>query len=308
MRLSRYGPQPAEVSRERAGALSAWLVLVRPRMALMVYLTVFAGAWLGNPAADLVRLLEAALYVTLVAGAASVLNQVLERDTDALMERTRSRPLVTGRLGVLDAIVFGAGLAVAGTLGLALSFNLLAALLVLATLVAYLGCYTPMKRVSTLNTVVGAIPGAAPPLIGYVALAGATGPWAWSLFATLFAWQFPHFMAIGWLHREDYRRAGHRMIPAVIGSTGVAGRQAVLYALALVPVSVLPALKGLAGPTYLIGALVLGLGYLAASVAFAFCEDRRRARGLLLVSLAYLPLLFLTIALDPLVRVAAVVP
>ncbi len=309
MSTSRQGPRPLEPAvqlarAERAGALQAWLVLLRPRMALMIGLTAVLGAWLADPAAGPLRGLEAALYVTLVAGSASVLNQILERDTDALMERTRKRPLVTGRLRVLDAMVFGVVLAVAGTLGLALSFNLLAALLGLATLAAYVAVYTPLKRVTTLNTVVGAIPGAAPPLLGYVAAAGEVGPWAWSLFAILFAWQFPHFMAIAWMYRVDYARAGHRMLPALPGAEGVAGQQAVLYALALIPVSMLPALGGMAGLQYTVGALVLGLGYLAASVAFACREDRRRARTLLYVSLAYLPLLFVTILLDPVVRSA----
>ena len=192
-------------------------------------------------------------------------------------------------------------LGAAGTAGLALRFTLLSAVLVLATLVAYVCVYTPLKRVSTLNTVVGAIPGAAPPLLGYAAIAGEVGPWAWALFAVIFAWQFPHFMAIAWLYREDYARAGHRMLPAVPGSDGVAGRQSVLYALVLLPLSLLPALRGDAGILYVVGALLLGAGYLASSVLFALREDRPRARGLLLVSLVYLPLLFVLILVDPMV-------
>ena len=150
-----------------------------------------------------------------------------------------------------------------------------------------------------MNTVVGAIPGAAPPLIGYAAVAGEIDPWAWALFAVIFAWQFPHFMAIAWLYREDYARAELRMLPALPGSDGVAGRQAVLYGLALLPVSLLPALRGEAGSLYVVGALVLGVGYLASSVRFALREDRPRARGLLLASLVYLPLLLVLILVDP---------
>ena len=279
-----------------------WLALLRPRVALLVYLAALIGALLAlGRGVSAGSAFEAALYVTLVTGCASVLNQVLERDTDARMQRTMHRPLVTGRVDVGAAIVFAVALGAAGTAGLALRFTLLSAVLVLATLVAYVCVYTPLKRVSTLNTVVGAIPGAAPPLLGYAAIAGEVGPWAWALFAVIFAWQFPHFMAIAWLYREDYARAGHRMLPAVPGSDGVAGRQSVLYALVLLPLSLLPALRGDTGLLYVVGALLLGAGYLASSVLFALREDRPRARGLLLVSLVYLPLLFVLILVDPMV-------
>jgi protoheme IX farnesyltransferase len=291
----------------RAGVLHSALMLLRPRVASMVFLVAFLGALLGSGALGavaprLAACAEAAFYVTLVTGCASILNQVLERDTDALMERTKGRPLVTGAVQPATAIAWAVLLGALGTVGLAWSCNLLSALLTLATLVAYVAVYTPLKRVSTLNTVVGAVPGAAPPLLGYVALAGAPGPWAWSLFALLFAWQFPHFMAIAWLYRADYARAGHRMLPALPGADGVAGRQAVLYGLALIPVSLMPAWSAHAGPLYVAGVLVLGLAYLGAAVAFALRENRARARALLLVSLAYLPLLFALILLDPMVR------
>ena len=281
-----------------------WVSLLRPRVAFMVFLAALVGGLLAlGRGVDGTPAFEAALYVTLVTGCASVLNQVLERETDSLMDRTASRPLVTGRIGVAPALVFAVALGSLGTAGLALRFCLLSAVLVLATLVAYIGIYTPLKRISTMNTVVGAIPGAAPPLIGYAAVAGGVDPWAWALFAILFAWQFPHFMAIAWLYREDYARAGHRMLPAVPGSDGVAGRQGVLYCLALLPISLLPALRGDAGSLYVCGALVLGVGYLVSAVLFAMREDRKRARGLLLASLVYLPLLLALILVDP--RVAA---
>jgi len=302
--MSSGRTRPLAAERARAGE---WLALVRPRVAVMVFLTAAVGGLLAiGPSRGLARPLEAALYVTLVTGCASVLNQVLERDTDALMERTRRRPLVTGRVSVEGAILFALALGVGGCVGLALSFNLLAATLVLATLSIYVAVYTPLKRASALNTAVGAVAGAAPPLIGFVALAGEVGPWGWSLFATLFAWQFPHFMAIAWLHRDDYRRAGHRMVTTLPGARGLAGRQAFLYALALVPVSLLPISRDMAGPVYLLGALALGLGYLVASFAFALHEDARRARNLLLASLLYLPGLLASILLDPMVRAAIV--
>ncbi len=291
-----------------------WLSMLRLRMAAMITLSTSIGAVLG--AGSAVRLsataisacLEAGLYVALVTGCASILNQVLERDSDALMERTRHRPLVTGRIDVLHASALAVAMGVLGTVALALRFGLLPAVLVLATLVVYLTIYTPLKRVTSLNTVVGAIPGAAPPLIGYAALAGEVGPWAWSLFAIVFAWQFPHFMAIAWLYREDYARAGHRMLPALDGAEGMAGRQAVLYSLTGMPILLLPVLAGMAGPLYALGALAIGGAYLAASIAFARQENRRRARTLLRVSLAYLPLLFALILLDPMVRAAILVP
>jgi protoheme IX farnesyltransferase len=229
-------------------------------------------------------------------------NQVLERDTDALMARTARRPLVTGRVRTRDAIFVAASLSAVGLVGLAARFNTLSALLGVATLAAYALVYTPLKRFSTLNTAVGAIPGAMPPLLGYAAIAGDVGSWGWYFFSVLFAWQFPHFLAIAWIYREDYARAGLKMLPAMPGTKGMAGRQAFLYSLALLPVSLLPALRGEAGALYVASALVLGLVYAAASLAFALRETRGRARAVVLVSLAYVPLLCSLTLLDPLVR------
>jgi protoheme IX farnesyltransferase len=289
-----------------SSALEAWSTLCKPRITAMVGFSAFVGALLAaGPGADLLRLGEAALWIGLVAAASSVFNQVLERDTDARMVRTARRPLVTGRLRVRDAILFGAGLALAGTLALAVRFNTLSALLTLATLVAYALVYTPLKRVTSLNTAVGAIPGAMPPLLGFVALAGEVHGWGWYLFAVLFAWQFPHFLAIAWIHREDYARASLRMLPALPRSEGIAGRQALLYGLALLPVSLLPALRGDAGWVYAAAALVFGAVYAASAAWFALREDRISARAVLLVSLAYVPALFSITLMDPLVRALA---
>ena len=280
-----------------------WFELLRGRIASMVFLTTVLGAWLASPdATGLVRGLEAAFYVVLVTGSASILNQVLERETDALMKRTARRPLVTGDVSVGLAVGAALAMGAAGTVGLALSFNLLSAVLVLATLVSYVGIYTPLKRVTTLNTAVGAIPGAAPPMIGYAALQGEVGPWAWAVFGVLFVWQFPHFMAIAWRCREDYARAGMRMVAAVPGSEGMAGRQALLYSLTIVPVSMLPAMWGMTGPVYVVGVLLLGLAYIIPSARFALREDAARARTLLLVSLVYLPLYFALVLIDPVIR------
>lgn len=287
----------------QASSASAWLELIKPRISSMVAFAAFVGALLAaGPDADLGRVFEAALWVTAVAGASTIFNQVLERDTDRLMLRTRNRPLVTGRLHVRDAILVGALLGGGGTLALALRFGSLAALLALGTLVAYALVYTPLKRVSTLNTVVGALPGAMPPVLGYVAIAGGAHGWSWPLFAILFAWQFPHFMAIAWLHREDYARAGMRMLPCVENARGLAGRQALLYSLVLIPVSLWPAVRGQAGALYASVALLLGLCYALASLRFALGETPRSARTLLVTSLVYLPALFSFVLLDPVVR------
>lgn len=299
----------AQGSARSSSAAAAWLELFKPRIAAMVGFAAFVGALLAaGPGADLARLAEAALAITAVAGASGLFNQVLERDTDRLMARTAARPLVTGRVRARDAILLGALVAAAGTLDLALRFNTLSALLALSTLAAYALVYTPLKRVSTLNTLVGAVPGAMPPLIGYAALAGDVAGWGWFLFAVLFAWQFPHFLAIAWLYRADYARAGLRMLPCVEHSRGLTGRQALLYALVIVPVGLVPAVDGVAGPLYAAGALALGLAYVAASAAFALREDAPRARLVLYTSLVYLPALFSLTLLDPVVRAACARP
>lgn len=293
---------------EPRGIVAPWAELLRVRVAVMVFLTGALGGWLAtrNPElANLARCGEAAFYILLVTGCASILNQVVERDLDGLMDRTKDRPLVTGEVSVLAAVVGAAAMGVVGTAGLALSFNLLSAVLVLATLLVYVSIYTPLKRVSTLNTVIGAVPGAAPVLIGYAALAGEIGPLGWALFATIFAWQFPHFMAIAWMYREDYAKAGHKMVPTEPGSEGTAGRYAFLYSLSIVPVTLMPALSGLAGPIYVFGALILGIMYIVPSYRFMREENMGNARRLLLVSIIYLPALMALLFVDPVLRGSA---
>lgn len=287
------------------GPIAIWMELLRTRVAVMVFLTAALGGWLAtrDPGfANLARCAEAGLYVLLVTGCASVLNQVVERETDALMDRTRMRPLVTGEISVVSAVAGAVLLGVLGTVGLVLSFNMLSAVLVLATLVVYVCVYTPLKRVSTINTVVGAIPGAAPVLIGYAALAGEVGPLGWALFGAIFAWQFPHFMAIAWMYREDYAKAGHRMVPTEPGSEGMAGRYAMLYSLSIVPVTLMPALSGMAGSVYVLGALLLGALYIVPSIQFAREESHANARRLLFASIIYLPALMALLFVDPVMR------
>lgn len=285
-------------------SLAADLVtLGKPRIAVFVALAAAVGAWLGAPPAESAwRILLAGLFVMATAAGASAFNQALERDVDRTMERTRERPLPSGRVPVRDAILLATALGVAGVVGLCLCFNLLSAFYALGSLFAYVAVYTPLKRYSTLNTLVGALPGAAPPLVGYVATAGGPGIWAWALFAVIFVWQFPHFLAIAWLYRHDYARAGLKMLPSMPGGEGVAGRASLFYALVLLPVSVLPAALGIAGWLYLATALALGAAYALASARFAWRTDQANARALLIASLVYLPLLLLGVVLDPLVR------
>ena len=285
--------------------LGAWSDLLRARMGIFVAFATYVGGVAVAPGAHGAALL-AALYVTATAAAASAFNQLYERETDALMERTAQRPLVTGALRTRDAIFVAGALAVFGIVGLALSFNLLAALFGLGTLTSYTLIYTPLKRVSSLNTVIGAVPGAMPPLLGATALAGVPSGWGWDLFALLFVWQFPHFMAIAWLYRKDYAAAGMKMLPAMPGGERAAGRAALSYGLLILPISLLPALRGAAGPVYVVAALLLGLAYVGTSAAFALRQDRGRARLLLFTSLAYLPLILLAVLADPVVRLSSV--
>ncbi len=289
----------------RARGLEDLLVLVRPRISAFVLFAAFTGALLGaGPDAELVRVALAALFVGLVGASSSVFNQVLERDTDRLMARTADRPLAAGRMSVRDAVLFSALLGMAGVVGLALAFQPLSALLALSTLAVYVLVYTPLKRWTSLNTVVGALPGAMPPLLGFVALAGRPGPWGWLLFALVFAWQFPHFFAIAWLYKDEYRRAGMKMLPSLPGAAGLAGRQALAYSLLLLPVALLPGARGDAGVVFTAAVLVLGCAYVAASAAFAWRESRTTARALLYVSLVYLPLVFSAALFDPVVSQA----
>jgi protoheme IX farnesyltransferase len=232
----------------------------------------------------------------LVASGAAVLNQVLERDTDALMERTRRRPLPDGRVPPAEAALFGIVLGVSGLAAL-LAINWLAALLAAVTLVTYVAIYTPLKRRSSISTLVGAVPGALPALIGWTAARGSTFGGGWALFAIVFLWQIPHFMAIAWMYREEYRRAGFPMLPVLEPDGARTGRQAVLYAAALVPTSLLPALD-VAGRLYLGTALGLGLALLALAVAFARARSDASARLLFYGTITYLPLLWAAMILD----------
>jgi protoheme IX farnesyltransferase len=286
------------VARPRAG-LPDWLELCKPRLNSMVVATAAGGAWLGSAeGARPSLLLHVAGGTALVAAGASALNMVMERHADALMVRTRGRPLPAGRIAPAEATAFGATLAAAGLAWLALGAGLLPAALAAFTLFTYLAVYTPMKGRSAYNTLVGAVTGAVPPVIGWTASAGRLGEGAWVLFAILYLWQIPHFLAIAWLHRDDYRRAGLVMLPGVDGDGRVAAAQATLYAAGLTIASLAATTTGLAGGTYFAGAILLGAGYTAAGAAFALERSDARARRLLHASLLYLPLLLLLLGLD----------
>lgn len=291
----------AASDRSGTGRIAAFISLTKPRIAVMVLLTVAVGFFLGmRGASHPLALVLTVLGTGLVAAGASVWNQVLERRTDAQMRRTAMRPLPRGIVAPGEAALFGSVLTAAGTLILALGANALAAFLALLTFVLYVAAYTPLKQVTTLNTAVGAIPGALPPVIGWAAATGRLGIEAWSLFLIVFLWQFPHFLAIAWLHREDYARGGHKMLPSVDPTGALTGRQATVYALALVPAGLLPTVVGVAGPLYFIGALALGLAYLAAALRFWGDVSEDSARRLLRASFLHLPGVLLLLLLNPL--------
>jgi protoheme IX farnesyltransferase len=273
--------------------------MAKPGITLMVVLTAGLGFLLAERAGvSFILLLHTLLGTGLVSGGASVLNQVLERDADALMHRTANRPLPAGRLDPDAALLYGVTLAVAGLAELAFGVNLLTALLGAVALAGYVFVYTPMKRVSSLATVIGAVPGAIPPMMGWSAVRGELDLAAWVLFGILFFWQMPHFLAIAWLCRADYERAGFPMLTVADADGTRTARQAILYAAALVPVSLLPAVLGLMGTVYFVGTLALGLAYLGFGFGFARTRSTAGARWLMLVSILYFPAVLLVMLLD----------
>jgi heme o synthase len=287
---------PLATARRSNSIAADYVALTKPRLNFLVVATSAAGYYLGaGEAVDVVSMTQAAVGTALVAGGAAVLNQVYERDTDGLMRRTRRRPLPDGRLGVVEACIFGSGLSLAGLALLALRANLLAAALALGTLLVYLIVYTPMKRRTPLATLVGAVPGALPALIGWTASHGSIAAGGAALFAIVFLWQIPHFMAIAWLYRDDYRKAGFPMLAVIEPEGHRAGRQALWYAAALVPVSLAPTLVGVAGTIYLTAAAALGVALLSLAARFNATRSESAARALFFGSIVYLPLLWIVL-------------
>ena len=294
---------PAAVPAAGWRVLAADLVeLTKPRIALMVALTAATGFVMASPGAlggmGLALLAHAVAGTALVAAGAGALNQVVEREIDARMRRTANRPIPGGRVDPDLGLLWGVVLAVVGIGWLAAAVNLLTAMLAGLTLAGYVFVYTPMKRLSSLATVVGAVPGAVPPMMGWTAARDALEPGAWVLFGILFLWQLPHFLSIAWMFRRDYADGGLPMLPVTDPDGRRTGRQAVLYAAALVPVALLPSVLGLTGLVYFAGALALSLAFLAAAVLFARARTDAAARRLLLVSVLYLPAILAVMLVD----------
>jgi heme o synthase len=276
-----------------------FVTLTKPRLNLLVLVTTLGGLYLASPEGVATSLLVHTLVGTaLVAGGAAALNQVWERDTDRLMRRTSVRPLPQGRLGVNEGTWFGALLTSVGLVELTFGANSVAAAVALATSASYVLAYTPLKTRTSLATLVGAVPGALPPVIGWAAATGEITLPAWVLFGIVFFWQMPHFLAIAWMYRDDYARAGIPLLPVLEPDGRRTGQQALLYAAALWPVSLLPALVGLAAAPYSIVATALGFFFIGLSALFARDRSMASARRLFLFSITYLPLLWGALVAD----------
>ncbi len=280
----------------------AYVVLTKPDVTFLVVITTIAGFYLGsNGPIDWVLMLYTLAGTLLVACGTAAMNQYVERRVDAVMRRTASRPLPSGLLQPREVLIFGVGAIVAGAAWLAFLVNGLAALVALTTCVLYLGLYTPLKTRTTLSTAVGAIPGALPPLIGWAAARGSLSLGGWVLFAILFFWQFPHFMAIGWMYREDYARAGIRMLPVVDRKGDSTFRQIIWTSAVLVWVSALPAVVGMAGKFYFFGALILGMILLQVALWANRTRTNARAKWLMHATVAHIPLLLAWLIVDRLI-------
>jgi heme o synthase len=273
--------------------------LTKPRLNFLVLVTTLVGYYMAvHIRSDWRYLFHTLLATALTAAGASVLNQVIERDYDKLMPRTRLRPLPDGRISPREAIIYGCVLGLGGVVYLALAVNYLTAILGAFTFLSYLFVYTPMKRWTTLNTVIGAIPGAIPPVMGWTAVHGTFGPQAAVLFCILFFWQMPHFLAIAILYRRDYAAGGFKMLPVVDEGLHITGRQIVLYNASLIPITLMPTLVHMTGYIYFGSAMLLGLGYLSFGLICASTRERVDARKLFFASIIYLPALLAVMMLD----------
>ncbi len=276
-----------------------FLALGKPELTLLSVLTAVGAAYLARPAdASYLPLLWTFVGTLLVGWGAGTLNMLLERDYDAVMNRTKYRPLPAGRVTAAEAAAFGLLCSAAGITVLGLLTTPLAMLLAVLTLVTYLMLYTPLKRLTPFATIVGGIPGALPPVIGWAAMRGTIGPEGWGLFAILFFWQMPHFLSLAWIYRNDYERAGYRLLSVVDRSGTVVRRQILIYTAALVPASVLPSYLGICGTIYFAGAFVLSITMLIITIRTMFPLSGGSARRLFFVSLAYLPLLIGLMIID----------
>jgi heme o synthase len=271
-----------------------YVTLAKPRLNMLVVATTLAGYYMAAPAGRGWLLLFHTLVGTaLVASGASAFNQLMEIESDGMMRRTRARPLPSGRVQPRHARMFGLALSMAGVIQLAWGVNWLAAGVALATLLTYTVFYTPLKKRTSLATVVGGVPGALPPMIGWAAVRNNLSIEAWILFGIVFLWQMPHFLAIAWMYREDYRRAGFPLLPIIEPDGASTGRQALIYAAALLPLSLAPAAAAMSGTVYLAGAASLGLAFVALAARFAWLRTTPAARQLFFGSIIYLPVLWL---------------
>jgi heme o synthase len=296
----------AGARRDRAVRLSAaisdYWALTKPEVNFLILITTFSGFYLapatGPGGFRILLVVRTLLGAWLIASGTGMLNQFLERSFDARMRRTARRPLASGRIEASHALRFGIALSLAGAAYLALVVNALASSLAVATLLSYLFLYTPLKRKTALCTLVGAVPGAVPPLIGWAAARGRLDPEAWVLYFIVFLWQFPHFMSIAWMYRGDYSRAGYQVLPTPTLRDRFVTWQSFAFALALIPVVLLPTVTGESGIVYAVGAAFLSLAFLYSTGRFAFHRSNVTARQLLVASILYLPLLFALLVFD----------
>ncbi len=285
---------PEVVALRAPSRMNDFYELTKPRLNFMVLVTTAVGFYMASPARlNWVLALHTMLGTALTAAGAGVLNQVLERGHDKLMPRTRFRPMPDGRVSPAEGAIYGSVLGLGGVVYLYLQVNGLTSLLGLFTLLSYIFVYTPMKRWTTLNTIIGAITGGLPPVMGWTAVQDKIGPGAAVLFCILFFWQMPHFLAIAILYRNDYAAGGFKMLPVVDTDLSVTGRQIVLYGAALIPITLMPTLIRMTGPVYFLIAVVMGLAYLSFGIVCAFSRERADARRLFFASISYLPVLLL---------------
>jgi heme o synthase len=292
MKSATFETTPAETGKSRSGLFRDLVELVKARLTLLVLLTTAVGFYLGAEGPiNFVALLHTVFGTAAAAAGAAALNQWWEYNLDALMERTRSRPVPAGRMRPRDAVILGSALSIFGVAYLAFVCNALSAALAAITIIIYIFAYTPLKRVSTFNTALGAVPGALPPMIGWAAARGTLNAGAWALFAILFFWQLPHFFAIAWMYRDDYARAGFQMISSDDRTGERSASQSVFFCMLLFVVAGLPAFLGIATVFYLLAELILGAVFVAVAMRFLKTRARADARRLFITSIIYLPLL-----------------
>ncbi|HVN48009.1 MAG TPA: heme o synthase [Bacteroidota bacterium] len=288
------------ISIHRSSGLTNYILLMKPELTLLSVLTAVGSSYLAaREMGNYISLIHTLIGTLLVGGAAGTLNQYIERDYDAQMKRTAQRPLPSGRIDSADALFFGIVLAIGGILYLALAGNLLAGILAALTLASYLCVYTPLKRRTPFATIVGGIPGALPPLIGWAVTRGDLSREAWALFFILFFWQMPHFLALAWMYRKDYERAGYKILSVLDPSGKITGRQTLIYSIVLIPASLLPTLLGMAGIIYFSAMLILAFVFLFLSISMYRHHTFVSARRLFFASLIFLPLLFFFLMISP---------